>query len=325
MSKPLLPSEKEVLLWQDKSEKAVLKALDKHYRAALQSIEMRIAEMLARNDADLPNVIRRVEYQRMIKAQVKAAIDMLHAQEYETIEAYIRECYTDAFVGNVYTLHSQDMPVILPIDQTAVMKAVTINSKLKSDLYTALGLDLTQLKKTIAAEITRGIASGLLYTDMVRNIANASGVPLSRARTIVRTEGGRVQEQATYDAQQAAKAKGADVVSQWSAIRDAKTRDSHRRLDGQIVEVGGYFVTADGHKAKHPHGFGIAKEDINCRCTLLTRARSAMDADELKRLREIAVRHSLYVDDPKAFRAEKLPALKNFGEFKKAYLKAVEK
>ena len=103
MNKPLLPSEKEVLLWQDKSEKAVLKALERHYKTALQSMEQRIAELLARNDANLPHVIRRIEYQRMIKAQVKAAIDMLHAQEYETIEAYIRECYTDAFVGNVYT------------------------------------------------------------------------------------------------------------------------------------------------------------------------------------------------------------------------------
>ncbi len=324
MSKPLLPSEKEVLLWQDKSEKAVLKALKAHYAEALKSVNMRITEMLGRGDANLPHVIRRVEYQKYIRAQITAALETLHAKEYETISAYINECYTDSFVGNVYTLHQQDVPIILPIDQTAVVKAVTIDSKLKSDLYTVLGLDLTQLKKTIAAEITRGIASGLLYTEMVRNIANAGGVPLSRARTIVRTEGGRVQEQATFDAQQAAKAKGADVVSQWSAIRDGNTRPTHRMLDGQIREVGEYFEV-EGKRAKHPHGFGIPEEDINCRCTLLTRARAALDADELKRMREIAVRHSLYVDDPKAFRAEKLPALKNFSEFKKAYLKAIEK
>lgn len=323
MSKQLLPSEKEVLAWQIKAEKAVLKALEKHYQAALKSIELRIAEMLGRNDANLPHVIRRVEYQRIIKAQVKAAIDRLHAQEYETIDAYLRDCYTDAFVGNIYTLHHQNMPVILPIDQTVAVKAVTIDSKLKSDLYTSLGLDLSILKKTIAAEITRGIASGLLYSDMMRNIANAGKIPLGRARTIVRTDGGRVQEQATFDAQKAAKAKGADVVSQWSAIRDGKTRPTHRKLDGQIREVGEYFEV-DGKRAKHPHGFGRPEEDINCRCTLLTRARAALDKDELKRLREIAVSHSLYVDDPKAFRAEKLPALKNFGEFKKAYLKAVE-
>lgn len=324
MSKPLLPSEKEVLIWQDKSEKAVLKALQKHYQEALQNVDKRIAEMLGRNDANLPNVIRRVEYQKFIKAQITAALETLHAKEYETISEYLSASYTDAFVGSVYTLHAQDVPVILPINQTAAIKAVTVDSKLKSDLYTALGLDLTQFKKTIAAEITRGIASGLLYTEITRNIANAGGVPLSRARTIVRTESGRVQEQATFDAQKAAKAKGADVVSQWSAIRDGNTRPSHRRLDGQIREVGEYFEI-DGKKALHPHGFGRPEEDINCRCTLLTRARAALDHDELKRLREIAVRHSLYEDDPKAFRAEKLPALKNFSEFKKAYLKAVEK
>lgn len=291
MSKPLLPSEKEVLLWQDKSEKAVLKALKAHYAEALKSVEKRIAEMLGRGDADLPHVIRRVEYQKYIKAQITAALETLHAKEYETISEFLNESYTDAFVGSVYTLHNQDVPIILPIEQTAVVKAVTIDSKLKSDLYTVLGLDITKLKKTIAAEITRGIASGLLYTDMVRNIANAGGVPLSRARTIVRTEGGRVQEQATFDAQKAAKAKGADVVSQWSAIRDGDTRPTHRKLDGQIREVGEYFEV-EGKRALHPHGFGKPEEDINCRCTLLTRARSAMDADELARLEKIASQHS---------------------------------
>ena len=323
MSSPLLPSEKEVLIWQDKSEKAVLKVLEKHYQEALKGIEARIAVLLGRGDANLPHVIRRIEYQRMILAQVKAQLDVLHAKEYEAISEYLNSSYTDAFVGTVYTLHNQDIPVILPIDASVAVKAVTIDSKLKSDLYTSLGVDLTQLKKAIAQEITRGIASGMLYSDMVRNIKSVGGVPLSRARTIVRTEAGRVQEQATFDASKAAKAKGADVVNQWSAIRDGKTRPTHRRLDGQIREVGEYFKI-DGKKAKHPHGFGRPEEDINCRCTLLTRARAALDADELKRLREIAVRHSLYVDDPKAFRAEKLPALKNFGEFKKAYLKAIE-
>lgn len=259
----------------------------------------------------------------MILAQVKAALDALHAKEYETIADYLKNSYTNAFVGSVYTLHQQNVPVIIPIDQSAAIKAVTIDSKLKSDLYTELGIDLTQFKKTIAAEITRGIASGMLYSDMMRNIKSAGGVPLSRARTIVRTEAGRVQEQATFDAAKGAKAKGADVVKQWSAILDGKTRDSHRRLDGQIREINEPFNLGK-RKAMHPHDFGVASEDINCRCTMLTRARAALDEDELKILRENAVRHSLYMDDPKAFRAEKLPALKNFQEFKKAYLKAAE-
>lgn len=321
--KPLLDSEWEVLREQLKSEKAVMQALKEHYDEAVKGIDKRIAELMGRGDANLPHVIRRVEYQKMIRAQITAALEMLHAKEYETISEYLNESYTDAFVGSVYTMHAQDMPVIVPINQSAAAKAVTIDSKLKSDLYSSLGVDITELKKTIAAEVTRGIASGMLYSDMMRNIANAGKVQLSRARTIVRTEAGRVQEQATFDAAKGAKAVGADVVKQWSAILDGKTRDNHRRLDGQIREVEEPFEI-DGHKAMHPHDFGRPEEDINCRCTMLTRARAALDADELKRLREDAVRHSLYMDDPKAFRAEKLPPLKSFKEFKKAYLKAAE-
>lgn len=318
--KPLLASEWEVLRELLKSEKAVMQALKEHYDEALKGIDKRIAELLGRGDANLPHVIRRVEYQKLIRAQITAALEMLHAKEYETISEYLDESYTNAFVGSVYTMHEQDMPVIVPINQSAAAKAVTIDSKLKSDLYSSLGVDVNELKKTIAAEITRGIASGMLYSDMMRNIASVAKLPLSRARTIVRTEAGRVQEQATFDAAKGAKAVGADVVKQWSAILDGKTRDNHRRLDGQIREVEEPFEI-DGHKAMHPHDFGIASEDINCRCTMLTRARAALDADELKRLREDAVRHSLYMDDPKSFRAEKLPALKSFEEFKKAYLK----
>lgn len=320
MSKALLKSEWEVMQEQLKTEKGVLKALEKHYSEALQAVDDRIAEMLGRNDANLPHVIRRIEYQKMVKAQVQAALDSLHAKEYETISEYLQDSYTDAFVGTMYTLHHQDMPVIVPIDQNAVVKAVTIDSKVKSDLYTALGVDVNKLKKTIASEITRGIASGLLYDDITRNIAYAGGITAKRAKMITRTEAGRVQEQATFDAANKALAAGADVVKQWSAIRDGKTRDTHRALDGQVREVNEPF-SVGGHEAMHPHGFGIASEDVNCRCTMLTRARAALDADELKLMQERAAAHGLLVKDVKGFEDAKA---KDFADFKKKYLKAAQ-
>lgn len=320
MSKALLKSEWEVMQEQLKTEKGVLKALEKEYTEALQAVNDRIAEMLGRNDANLPHVIRRIEYQKMVKAQVQSALDTLHAKEYETISEYLKDSYTDAFVGTMYTLHHQDIPIIVPINQNAVVKAITIDSKVKGDLYTALGVDVSKLKKTIASEITRGIASGLLYDDITRNIANAGSITAKRAKTITRTEAGRVQEQATYDAANKAIAAGADVVKQWSAIRDGKTRDTHRMLDGQVREVNEPF-TVGGHKAMHPHGFGIAAEDCNCRCTMLTRARAALGADELQKMQERAAAHSLLVKDVKGFEDAKA---KDFAEFKKKYLKAAE-
>lgn len=134
--------------------------------------------------------------------------------------------------------------------------------------------------------------------------------PLSRARTIVRTEAGRVQEQANFDAANKAKAAGADVVKQWSAVLDGKTRDTHRELDHQIREMDKPFE-AHGKKAMYPHDFGDPAEDCNCRCTLLTRARAALDKDELAVMQKRAEFFGLDKTD-------------SFEDFKKKYLKAAE-
>ncbi len=134
--------------------------------------------------------------------------------------------------------------------------------------------------------------------------------PLSRARTIVRTEAGRVQEQANFDAANKAKAAGADVVKQWSAVLDGKTRDSHRKLDHQIREMDKPFEI-EGKKAMYPHDFGDPAEDCNCRCTLLTRARAALDKDDLAVMQKRAEFFGLDKTD-------------SFAEFKEKYLKAAE-
>lgn len=310
MSNGLTKAEKEVLRERLKSEKAVLKALEKQYETALEEIDDKIASLLGRGDADLPHVIHQVQYQRLIKAQVKAALDRLHAGEYETIDKYLRDSYTDGFVGTMYNLHRQGVPVIVPIEQEAAIKAVTIDSKLKEPLYESLGVDVTKLKKTISAEITRGIAAGYSYGEMAQGIALMTKAPLFRARTIVRTEAGRVQEQANFDAANKAKAAGADVVKQWSAVLDGKTRDTHRELDHQIREMDKPFEIG-GKKAMYPHDFGDPAEDCNCRCTLLTRARAALDKDELAVMQKRAEFFGLDKTD-------------SFAEFKEKYLKAAE-
>ena len=54
----------------------------------------------------------------------------------------------------------------------------------------------------------------------------------------------------------------------------------------------------------YPSGFGIASEDILCRCALLQRAKWALDDDELQTLKERAEYYGLdktkYFDDFKS-------------------------
>lgn len=177
------------------------------------------------------------------------------------------------------------------------------------------------ITKKITSEVTRGIASGLSYAEIARNLQNASKAPLARANTIARTEGHRIQEAASFDAGKVAKSKGADIVKQWDSTLDGDTRETHRLLDGQIVELEEPFEV-NGMSAMYPGDFGDPAEDCNCRCKVLKRAKWALDEDELQRMRERASFFGLLADDSKEFGHEKEM---NFSYFKKNYLKAAEK
>ena len=315
--------EKEILQAQLDHEKAVLKKLEKQYQAALDEINEKIRLLQSKTVYDSDGIgtnvqiplnqlpqsrIYQIEHQKALRGQIQAIIDKLHGDEYTTISQYLEECYTDAFVGTAYDLAGQGIPLIMPIDQAAAVKAIQTDSKISEGLYASLGIDTKKLKKDIAQEVTRGIASGLTFEDIARNISNVSNAPKSRAKVIARTEGHRIQQASTMDAQNSAKTKGADVLKQWDSTLDGATRKTHRKLDGQIREVDEPFEM-DGKKAMFPGDFGDPAEDCNCRCASLTRARWGLDEDELQTLKDRA----------KYFGLDKN---KDFEDFKKKYLKA---
>ncbi len=135
-------------------EKAVLEALEKVYERALRDINGRIKVMQA--DELLQNRVYRKQYQEALKGQVEAILERLHTQEYETIEEYLKESYTDGFLATVYSLHQQGMPLTFPIPQDQVVKALVTNSEISEGLYKSLGVDTKHLRDVIAAEISRG-------------------------------------------------------------------------------------------------------------------------------------------------------------------------
>ena len=300
--------EKEVFLAQLDTEEAVLKELEKQYQKALADINRKI--MILQSDELTQSRIYRLEYQKALKGQVEAILDKLHGDEYSTLQQYLHDSYTDAFIGAVYDMHGQGVPLIMPIDQAAAVKAIQTDSKINEGLYEALGVDTKKLKKTISNEITRGIAGGMSNNEIARNITFATKAPLSRAKTIARTESHRITQASTYNAQKSAKAKGADVVKQWDSTMDGDTRPTHRKLDGQIRELDEPFEM-DGKSAMYPCDFGDPAEDCNCRCVSLQRAKWALDEDELETLKERA----------KFFGLNKT---EDFNDFKKKYLKAMK-
>lgn len=300
--------QKEMLKNELKNEKAVLNDIKAVYEQAMQDIEQKIEKMQARISANPEDTaaIYQKQFQQALKKQVSATLDVLNSNQYDKIQDYLQNCYEDAFIGTMYDLQGQGIPLVLPINQEEVVTAIQHDTKLKKPLYEALGYNVDNLKKIIASEISRGFVNGYMYSQIADNIRRHGKVSMNKAYTIARTEGHRITEQARENARQKAKEAGADIVKQWDSTMDKRTRKTHAMLDGQIRELDEPFEV-NGHKAMYPGAFGIAKEDINCRCVCLQRAKWALD-EELNTIQDRA----------KFFGLDKS---KDFDDFKQKYLK----
>lgn len=270
--------EKEVLQAQLKKEKDVLNQLKAIYQEAIEQVNERI-KILQFDETQ--SKIYQMQYQMSLKKQLEKILNNMNEKQYSTIQEYLDDCYYEGFVGTLYSLQKQGVPLVMPIDQEAAVRAIQTDSKISEGLYSALGVDTNRLKKTIASEITRGVATAMPYADIARNVNNQANTGFSNAMRICRTEGHRIQQASTYDAQKAAKEKGANVVKVWDSTLDGKTRPTHRKLDGQIREVDEPFEM-DGMKAMFPGDFGDPAEDCNCRCASMTKSRWALDSEETK-------------------------------------------
>lgn len=305
-------AQKEVQQAQLNDEKKVIKLLELVYEQAKKDCEQKIRELSARTDLEnLQSIVYQKEYQQMMVDQLEAMLYDLHEGQFTTIADYLEQSYINGYVGMFYDLQSTGIPLVIPIQQDQVVKALKTNSKLSSGLYKRLGEDVDYLKRSIRAELSRGISSGSSWNEMAVRIAKGMNSPFNKAINnairIARTEGHRIQNEAALDGQHGAKKKGADIVKQWDSTLDGRTRDEHRECDGQIREIDEPFDVG-GEKMQAPGVGGSARNVCNCRCQLLQRAKWALDDDELKTLQERATFFGL-------------DKTKDFEDFKQKYLK----
>lgn len=220
------------------------------------------------------------QYQDALKKQIGSILDNMQVEEFKTVAEYLEKCYEEGFVGTMYDLHGQGIPLILPLDQEAIVRAVQIDSKISKGLYSRLGEDVELLKKKIISHVSRGISTGMSFQQVAQQLAAYTNIGFNNAVRIARTEGHRIQIQSTMDTCYKAKEKGADVVKQWDSTLDKRTRKSHQKVDGEIRELDEPFSNGlmfPGDPA------GGAAEVVNCRCALLQRARWALDDEFTKR------------------------------------------
>ena len=283
----MTPAQKQTTQYELLSEKKVMEQLERSYQKALEAVKDRLQQLDERTDVENRQAVAyQKAFQQGLQKQLERILGKLHSKTYRTVQEYLQDCYLTGHTAVLYELQSDGLRLSLPIPQDKVYQAAINDTKLVKPLYDSIGEDFAELKKHITDIVSAGFASGASYGDManqitgkmIGNYATVRGGALGRAKLIVRTEGNRIANAARLEAARTAKQQGADLVKQWDSTMDKKTRPHHVQLDGQVRELDEPFEV-DGRKAQAPGRFGIASEDINCRCHAYSRPRWAVRAD----------------------------------------------
>lgn len=303
--------EKEVEQVLLNNEKGVLKQLEQTYIKALADIKGRLRLLQAREETQ--SVIYQIDYQKSLEKQINAILGVLQQDNITNIQDFLNHMYEDGYIGIQYELMQQGVPVVTSINQTEVATSLFKKTGGMTFGYREQR-HLKEFKQIVKDTITRGIASGSTYRDIANQLSVVTGEELYKSYRIARTEGHRITTEAKLNSMKKAKQQGADVVKQWDATLDGKTRDKHRKLDGQWVEVDEYFEV-QGEKVKAPGKFKHKGDNINCRCILLTRPRWAVEKNRVK---------SAKIKDEYGKEVEKLIEVKNYEDYKKGYYKILK-
>ena len=149
----------------------------------------------------------------------------------------------------------------------------------------------SRFDRTVRGAIDRGEPLTRAQVDKMVDHYRKRALKL-RSETIARTEGLRVAHEGTDEmyrqAIESGQLQGDQLIRIWATALDENVRSfgtgaqtSHRTMHGQQRLVGEPFVSGAGNLTLNPGAFGVALDDINCRCLVQTRIRTLSEIGAL--------------------------------------------
>ena len=182
------------------------------------------------------------------------------------------------FAGS-WTMYDHDTVIRLMRDKPEILPALNPRSKMAQRI--AEGKVKQWEKKQVTSELLQGVLQGESNVDIARRMRKITNADWKSAIRYARTATTGAECAGRIESYQRAKKLGIDIEQQWVATLDARTRHSHRQLDGQHIPVGEYFTVEDEAmgvvRIKYPGQFSLPGEQYkvppnmiwNCRCTIV--------------------------------------------------------
>lgn len=186
----------------------------------------------------------------------------------------------DAGIDTSFSLYSPNAVAEILKDPEALMVPHVDNA-----------YDHAWCRRKVSQCITQSILQGDSVPNAAKRLAYITGMGANSAMRAARTALTGAENLGRIDAGRRARAMGIDLRKQWVATVDARTRNSHRQIDRETVDLDEKFSNGCGYPGD-PSAAG--HEVWNCRCAmrhvlpgheyddLPSRSREGMDYEEWK-------------------------------------------
>lgn len=187
----------------------------------------------------------------------------------ETIKNHSSGQAEQGYYGTWYALEqSQNIQLGMPLISHELVQQMVNKPVDGTRLSKRLYKHRDELAKNVSHNIIEGLFAGDSYAKIAKRISDQTEASYRQSLRIAITEAGRTNSEASQLSSERAQSMGIDMQKRWLSTLDGKTRHDHRELDGQTVDIDDDFQV-NGHSAKQPRMFGVASEDIRCRCTTI--------------------------------------------------------
>lgn len=166
------------------------------------------------------------------------------------------QAYSAARVDDAFALQDASTVQRLLTDHDSYLPKPTVN----------VPKDVAWNRRLIANQITQGVLLGESMPKIAKRVGKVIGSNMATAMRTARTSVTAAENVGRVDSYRRAQSLGIELEQEWLATLDGRTRSSHRKLDGEKVEIGEKFSNGCRYPGDPEAPYA---ETCNCRCTLI--------------------------------------------------------
>lgn len=155
-------------------------------------------------------------------------------------------------------------------DQRTIARLIAADPKLLPDPAPNKYQNLDWYRKKLNSAVTQGILHGDSIPDIAKQLNSVTQSGMAAATRNARTAVTGAECAGRDESYRMAQEDGVELVREWIATLDGRTRHSHAAIDGETREVGEAFSNG----CMYPGDPGGAPAEVyNCRCTITGRVK----------------------------------------------------